>query len=367
MLQHHKNLIKPSFLAITPYVAGKNAELLKKELKLERVIKLASNENALGASKKALRAAREALSQAHRYPDSNGTFLKNTLAEKFSVDTANILLCSGSDSLFHTLAQAFIFPGDEVIISEFAFASYEIATLANQGKPIIIKANHFQHDLPAMLKYLSARTKLIFLANPNNPTGTWFTHQELLVFMQNIPSEVLVILDEAYYEFMSDYPDYPRAFEVQKKYPNLIISRTFSKIYGLAGFRISYAFADSSIIELIEKIRSPFTITSPSLAAAEAAVQDEEFVAKSIKHNTAAKKYFLAELKKLNLQSIAQAGNFVTVDFGDKTDKIFQELLQKGIILRPLKNYKMPDFLRITLGLEDELQTVVTELKKYYN
>lgn len=367
MLRRHPKLIKSSYQKITPYVAGKNDALLKKELKLARVIKLASNENPLGASELAVAAAESALTQCYRYPDSNGTFLKNALSKKFSVPTETILLSAGSDALFHTLAQTFINPDDEVIISEYAFATYEIATLANQGKPVIIPAKQFQHDLAGMLNAISNRTKLIFLANPNNPTGTWFTHETLKLFLQSIPSHILIVLDEAYFEYMQDIADYPRALELRSLYPNLIISRTFSKAYGLAGLRIAYAFADPSIVELINTIRSPFTISTVSLAAAEAALNDTAFVQQTMQHNIAAKAYFLNQLAELNLENIAQVGNFVTVDFGDNAESIFNTLLQKGIILRPLKNYRMPNFLRITLGLKEELAWLTQELKQYYN
>lgn len=362
MLNHHKQLIKPSYLELNPYIPGKNSEVLKQELKLDRVIKLASNENPFGPSPKAIQAASETLKHSHRYPDSDITFLRRKLSEKFSMPIENIIVGSGSDCLFHTIAQAFLNFGDEVILSEFAFAVFEIATLVNQGRPIIVKATHYQHDLSKMAKEINAKTKLIFLANPNNPTGTWFTHAEFETFLQKVPKHILVIYDEAYFEYMEGYRDYPDALSLQKSFSNLIITRTFSKAYGLAGFRVGYAFADRTIVELLNRIRPPFTVTVPAQAAATAALDDESFLQKTISHNRTARHLMEDALKKLSLQNIAIAGNFVTVNFGPKVLDIFNTLLTQGIILRPLVNYKMDNFLRISLGSETELNLAMERI-----
>lgn len=365
MLTTYPNLFKSAYQQISPYVAGKDIEKLKHDYGLKHIIKLASNENPLGPSPKSIIAANQALVDSHYYPDSTAENLRQSLANKFNCSVEQIIIGAGSDSLVHILAQTFISPGDEAIIAQFAFASYKIAVLANQGKPKIIPAKHYAHDLTAMLKAIQSSTKMLFLANPNNPTGSYFDDDELIDFLKQIPPSVLVILDQAYAEYLPEPSNFhAKPAQLLKNYPNLVILRTFSKAYGLAGLRIGYGFADPQIIELLNRIRSPFTITRISLAAAEAALEDDAFITQTTKHNLAARAYFQSKLNQLGLEYLGQQGNFVCVKFGKGTaQRIFTTLLKKGIILRPLNYYQLDDYLRISLGQLNDLQTLVAELQ----
>lgn len=361
MLRNNKNLIKKSYDTLIPYVPGRDADLLAKDLGLKRVIKLASNENPFGPSPKALVAANKALTKCHRYPDSNAIFLREKLAEKYTIDPSNIIIGSGADSLIHAIAQTFLSIDNEVIISEHAFSSYEIATKANEGNVIIAPSKNYGHDLVAMQNCITEKTKLIFLANPNNPTGTYFSLSHFEKFLKSIPKNILVILDEAYYEYIENDED---SLKLLNTFQNLIILRTFSKAYGLAGFRVGYGFADPSIIELLNRIRSPFTVSVPALAAAVAALDDTEFLEATLEHNKVMRAYFSKALDSMKLNYIGTIGNFLTVNFNSDANMLFQTLLKKGIILRPLKNYKMDNHLRITLGLREDLDTLINELEQ---
>ncbi len=355
-------LIKTSYENITPYVPGLPAELLAKKLGLSHVIKLASNECPLGASPLAQKAAVDAIRNAHLYPDSDATYLRDKLSERLEFNKNRIIIGSGADSIIHALCQTFVSPGNEVIASQYAFASYEIATKANEGVFKAAKAHDYAHDLPNMLELINEKTRLIFLANPNNPTGTFFNHTAFLDFLQQVPKQVFVILDQAYLEFLEKHDEFDYLSLLQA-HENLIILRTFSKAYGLAGFRVGYGIAHPEIIELLNRIRSPFTISVPALAAASAALDDVDFLQQVIHDNATNKACFSKKLTNLGLNSISNYGNFLTVNFGDKTTDIFENLLKKGIILRPLNNYQMLEHLRISIGTTEEMNLLINELE----
>jgi len=352
------SLANPNIRNLAPYQPGKPIEELERELGINQIIKLASNENPLGPGREALAAAQESLKSSADYPDGSGYLLKDALASKLDVDTSCITLGNGSDSLFGLLAQAFLKPGGEAIISEYAFASYYIATMANHGKPIIVPANNWGHDLTAMQNAISSNTQLIFIANPNNPTGTYVTKDALTSFLENIPQSILVVLDEAYFEYVQQ-DDYPNGIAFQRQYPNVITTRTFSKIHGLAGLRVGYAISDPEIANILNRVRPPFNVNSPALVAAAAALDDQEHVENSLQNNLHGYQQLTAAFTEMELSYLPSVGNFITVDMGQDATATFNDLLHKGIIVRPLLPYKMPNHLRITIGTEEQNERLI--------
>ena len=364
---------------LTPYLPGKPIEELERELGLEvgTTLKLASNENPLGASPKAISALANAQQALELYPDGSAYRLKQKLADKLSSDqlkisTEQITLGNGSNDVLDLIARTFLSVRRDAVFSEYAFAVYQIVTQAAGAGAHIAKANPvthsmpYGHDLSAMLRQIRGNTHVVFIANPNNPTGTWLHKNELARFMQQVPKHVAVVIDEAYCEYVSQ-GIYPQMLHWLNKYPNLIITRTFSKIYGLASLRIGYAISSPEIADLLNRVRQPFNVNSLALIAAEAALDDDEHVERSVKINQQGLQQWQTVCQQLGLDYIPSVGNFLSVNVGKKAEKIYQALLAEGVIVRPIANYGLSDYLRITIGTEAQNTRCIEALKKVIN
>ena len=345
-----------------PYKAGKPIEELERELGLTNIVKLASNENPLGMGQKARAAIEAAISDLTLYPDGSGFHLKQALAEKFSVQADQITLGNGSNELLELVARAFLTPECEVIFSQHAFAVYPIVTQAVGAKAVVVPALHYGHDLQAMLSRVTDKTRVIFIANPNNPTGTLLAQRDVEAFIAALPNHVICVLDEAYFEFVSQSETIDSVSWL-KNYPNLLITRTFSKAYGLAGLRVGYSLSSVQIADLLNRVRQPFNNNSLALAAAHAALEDVDYLQRTIANNTAGMAQLTAGFAELNLTWIPSAGNFVSVDLKQDGKAIYDKLLRKGVIVRPVDVYEMPTFLRISIGTPQENATFLNALK----
>ena len=358
--------------AIAPYVGGKPISEVAREFGLDesKIVKLASNENPLGMPESAKNAMAKAAEDLGRYPDSNGFDLKNALAKKLNVPFEWITLGNGSNDILELTARAVAQEGDEVVFSKHAFAVYPLATQAVGGKAIEVPATKdYGHDLPAMLKAITSKTRLVFVANPNNPTGTFLPAKEIETFLEQVPSNVVVVIDEAYNEFLTPEQQYD-AIAWVRKYPNVIVSRSFSKAYGLAGLRIGYGVAQNNITDLLNRIRQPFNVNSLAQAAAIAALADVEFLKKCYELNRAGYAQLTAAFEQMGLRYLPSSGNFVLVKVGDDVNagaKVNLELLKAGVIVRPVGNYGLPEWLRISIGLPEENQAFIEALKKILN
>lgn len=349
--------LAPEYIhSIAPYQPGKPISELAREIGLDEssIIKLASNENPLGTSPLALEAMENALNEVMRYPDGNGFELKNSLSKKYAVNSEQIVLGNGSNDVLELAARVFLNPGTSAVFSQHAFAVYPLVTQATGATGIVVPAKNYGHDIDAMLDAITPDTRIVFIANPNNPTGTFVPAPDVLRFLEHIPRDVLVILDEAYNEYL---PDTSRVDTIKwlDIFPNLLITRTFSKIYGMAGVRIGFGLAHAQLSGLMNRIRQPFNVNSIGLAGALAAINDTEFVKRSYALNQAGMLQITTGLRQLGLTYIPSYGNFLSfkVENG-KTAAVYQYLLQKGIIVRPIGIYEMPEFLRVTVGLASE-------------
>jgi len=361
----------PSYVrAIAPYQPGKPISELAREIGLEEesIIKLASNENPLGASPKALAAMRAALDEVARYPDGNGFELRTALAKMYGVAAARIVLGNGSNDVLEMAAHAFLEPGASAVYSQHAFAVYPLATQATGAAGIEVPARDFGHDLDAMGRAVRGDTRVVFVANPNNPTGTWIAADRLHAFLRKLPAHVLLVLDEAYYEYL-DPGLRSDSLGWLEQFPNLVVSRTFSKAYGLAGLRVGFAFAHPQVAGLMNRVRQPFNVSSIAQAAAVAALADQEFVHKSRALNAQGMLALTAGFKRLGLSWIPSYANFVSFKV-PKTAEVFQRLLRRGVIVRPIAGYGMPEHLRVTVGTGAEnarflaeLEAVLTDLR----
>lgn len=358
-------LAMPGVQQLHPYQPGKPIEELQRELGLDDVIKLASNENPLGPGKKALAVIKNHINELARYPDGNGFALKQALANKYSVPFDQITLGNGSNDILEMIAQAYAGPGYEIIFSEHAFAVYPIVTQAVGATAVVAQAKNWGHDLDAMAAAVTDRTRIIFLANPNNPTGTSFNVASLEAFLNEIPENIIVVLDEAYFEYARSLQkgDYPDGQQFLGRFPNLIVSRTFSKAYGLAGLRVGYAFANEQITNILNRVRQPFNVNSLALLAAEAALEDEEHLQQSLKLNSQGLTQYQDAFSAMGLSWIPSIGNFISVDVGDGANDVYDSLLRQGVIVRPVANYAMPTFLRFSIGLESENELAIKALK----
>ena len=346
-----------------PYVPGKSVEELERELGIENIVKLASNENPLGPSPKAVAAIRSLLPELTRYPDGSYYRLKSALAENLGVESNQVTIGNGSNDILELLARTFLNSSSEAIFSEHAFAVYPIVTQAVGAKAVVTKDRNWAHDLDEMAASINNDTRLIFIANPNNPTGTWLSKGELKAFLKNVPEHVLVVLDEAYFEYV-DQENYPDGIRLMKTFPNLIVTRTFSKIYGLASLRIGYSISSPEVAELLNRVRQPFNVNALAQTAALAALEDTEYVLRSRETNNAGLVQLEKGFEALNLDFIPSVGNFICVEVGEQSDLIFQKLLHAGVIVRPVANYKMPEYLRVSVGTEEENEKFLQALKQ---
>jgi len=345
---------------IKPYVPGKPIEELERELGIKDSVKLASNENPLGPSPLAIRALRSALRDLHRYPDGSCYLLKNALAEKLGLRPEELLLGNGSNEIIELAVRTFLGPGDEAIMAHPSFAVYPTIVQAAGGKSIIVPLKGWRHDLDTMASHITKKTKIIFIANPNNPTGTINTKAEMDKFMQKVPENVLVVVDEAYNEYVTstDYADSMKYFREGRA---ILILRTFSKIYGLAGLRIGYGIARDFIIEEMNKVRQPFNVNSLAQKAALAALEDEAYITKVQKINEKGKKFLYREFKSLEIEYVPTEANFIYVILRDRdAHELYQKLLKEGVIVRPVG----PRELRVTIGLPEENRRLIEAIKK---
>jgi histidinol-phosphate aminotransferase len=340
--------------AIAPYQPGKPISELARELGLpeQSIVKLASNENPRGASPKAIAAMRIAIGETGRYPDGNGFALKNALSKRYGLAPDRIVLGNGSNDVLEMAARAFLAPGTSAVFSEHAFAVYPLATQATGATGIVVPARNFGHDLEAMSKAIRSDTRIVFVANPNNPTGTWLPPKAIRGFLEKIPADVLVVLDEAYNEYL-DPELRGDALRCSEEFSNLVVSRTFSKAYGLAGLRVGYGISHPQVADLMNRVRQPFNVSDIAQAAAVAALFDDEFVEQSMLLNEQGRQTLTEGFLQLGLQWIPSHGNFVCVKVGRGTE-IFQRLLKRGVIVRPIASYGMPEYLRVTIGTESE-------------
>jgi histidinol-phosphate aminotransferase len=355
------DLAVPGVQKLIPYTPGKPIEELERELGLTQIIKLASNENPLGPGKKALAAIQATLKDLALYPDGNGFNLKQALAKKYAVEMNQITLGNGSNEILELVARAFLTPEFEVVFSQHAFAVYPIVTQAVGAKAVVAPALNYGHDLDAMLERITDKTRLVFIANPNNPTGTLLDHASLEAFIQVLPDTCVCVLDEAYCEFVGDQSA-DNSIAWLEKYPNLLITRTFSKAYGLAGLRVGYGLSSPQLADILNRVRQPFNNNMLALAAAEAALTDAEHLQNTITVNAQGMRFITEGFKKLGLEWIPSAGNFVLVDLKQPAMPIYEALLRKGVIVRPVGVYELPNHLRITIGTQAENQLFLQAL-----
>ena len=347
---------------MTPYQPGKPIEELARELGLSDIVKLASNENPRGPGPAVRAALERAAADLSRYPDGSGYRLKTALAEYLAVPAEQITLGNGSNDVLELAARVAISPGSEGIVDEHAFVVYPLAVAAAHGTLVTVPSCRFGHDLDAMRSRITDATRIVFLANPNNPTGTWVTEAELSAFLDAVPPSVWVVLDEAYSEYVSE-PDYPDGIRLVARYPNLLVTRTFSKIHGLAALRIGYAVSAPDFADLMNRIRQPFNTSSLALAAAEAALGDREFVETSRALNDAGMRQVTDGLDALGFERIPSIGNFVTFHCGREAMPLYEALLRQGVIVRPVANYGMPRHLRVSVGLPEENERFLRALR----
>lgn len=350
---------------LSPYQPGKPEDELQRELGLSNIVKLASNENPLGPGMSAMAAIEQATQNLGRYPDGSGFELKNTLANLHNVAPEQITLGNGSNDVLDLVARAFLGPGREAIFSEHAFAVYPIATAAAGATARVAKADNYGHDLDAMAQLISDRTSVIFIANPNNPTGTWLSKGEVKAFLRLVPSHVMVVLDEAYAEYV-EQDNYPNGLKLAKRYDNVIVTRTFSKIHGLAGLRVGYGISHPQVADLLNRVRQPFNCNTVALAAANAAAQDNAHVQQSREANSEGLNQLRKGLQALDCPFIDSVANFLCVQVGDG-QSVYEKLLHKGVITRPIGGYGMPEYLRVTVGLEAENQRFLEALEAVLN
>ena len=347
--------LAPEYIkAIAPYQGGKPISELAREmgLQVEDIVKLASNENPLGISPKADFAIQEALLDIARYPDGNSFALRDAVSKKFSVAPNQLVFGNGSNDILELAARAFLTAGCETIYSQHAFAVYPLVTQATGATGVVVPAKDYGHDLPAMLAAITPKTRIIFIANPNNPTGTLLDKAELLTFLKQVPKTVLVVLDEAYDEYLSA-ANKSEAITWLSEFNNLIISRTFSKAYGLAGLRVGFGLCHADIADLMNRVRQPFNVNSIAQAAAVASLGDDDFVERSYALNQAGMAQLTQGFIKLGLEYIPSFANFVSFSVKNAA-QVNQKLLQNGVIVRPIANYEMPGYLRVSIGLFNE-------------
>lgn len=342
--------LNPSLAGLPVYQPGRPIEEVARELGLDPagVLKLASNENSLGPSPKALVAMQEAVRQVHWYPDGNAFLLKQRLARHLDVDPAHLILGNGSNEILEFVAHVLVEPGAEVVVSEYCFAVYPIVTHLFGGTLVTVPAKAYGHDLEAMRRAITPRTRVVFIANPNNPTGTLAPADSVLAFLDEVPDSVVVVMDEAYLEFLERPLDLLSWVRSGRK-PNLLLTRTFSKIYGLAGLRLGYGIGHVEFVRALEKVRQPFNLNLVAQAGALAALDDEDHVARTRRNNTEGLRWFEAQLGNRRLEFVPSSANFVLVRVADG-ERVFDGMQRQGVIVRPMKGYRLPEWIRITVG-----------------
>ena len=361
-----KSIFKKFIHSIIPYEPGKPIEEVERELGIRKAVKLASNENPLGPSKKAIRAMREALSKVHLYPDGGCFYLKEQLSDEFKLSKNHFVIGNGSNEIIELLARGFVSPGDRVIASDQSFLVYPLITQVCGGEFVSLPMNDGRYDLEGIAKLVNDRTKIIFVSNPNNPTGTYVTDDEVEDFLGQIPKRIIVCFDEAYYDFVNA-KDFPNSLAyIKAGRENIIILRTFSKSYGLAGLRIGYGIAHPDVVQYLDKVRQPFNVNQLAQVAACAALSDKLFLKKTQQLIWTEREYVCKELKKMGFQYLPSQANFILFNAGRDAAPIFQALLKKGIIVRGMKAYGLPNYLRVTIGKHSENKTFLKALSAVY-
>lgn len=363
------DLAAPAVRSLSPYVPGKPISELEREYGVTDSIKLASNENPLGAGPKAVAAIQSALGDLGLYPDGNGFELKQALMRHHHCAMENITLGNGSNELLVMIAEAFLSPAVSAVYSQYAFAIYAIATHATGAIKRVAPAHPeghrmaLGHDLDAMHKLVDADTRLVFIANPNNPTGTWLEAEPLRRFIESMPPHVIVVVDEAYRQY-ANVPDYPDVAQWVAELPNLIVSRTFSKAYGLAGLRVGYALSSPEVADVLNRVRQAFNVNSLALVAAEAALGDEEHLARTVELNRAGMTQLQAAFARLQLRQYPSACNFLLVDCGKPAGPVYEALLRRGVIVRPVGGYGLPNHLRVTIGTPEQNERMIAGFRE---
>jgi histidinol-phosphate aminotransferase len=357
------HLAAPGLAGLYPYVPGKPISELERELGIQGSIKLASNENPLGAGSKAKEAALRALMDLGRYPDGGGFELRRALALRHGVSPECITLGNGSNDVLDLVARTFLKPGVESVYSDHAFAVYALSTQAVGATARVAEAQDYGHELESMHALVNGRTRVVWIANPNNPTGTWLRAEPLRDFLGSLPSGCIAVVDEAYTEYVSE-PEYPDATRWLGELPNLIVTRTFSKVHGLAALRVGYGISDPAIAELLNRVRQPFNVNSLAQAAAVAALDDAEHVRVSVELNRAGMQQIIAGCERLGLAYIPSVANFLTIDVGRCAAPVEAALLREGVIVRPVASYNLPSHLRVSVGLESENARLLAALER---
>ncbi|MBT9132710.1 MAG: Histidinol-phosphate aminotransferase [Firmicutes bacterium] len=355
-------LVRREVKNIEPYEPGKPIEEVERELGI-KAVKMASNENALGPSLRAVAAIKSALGKINLYPDGGAHYLKNLLAEHLKVRKENVILGNGSDEIIRIITETFLNEDEEVVFAEPGFIIYRLAAVVMSGKCVSVPLKNYTHDLEAMSQAINERTKLIFIANPNNPTGTMVNADKVASFMKRLPENVVVIFDEAYYEYV-DCNDFPETIDYVKNGRNVITLRTFSKVYGLAGLRIGYGIAGEKFIGEMNRVRQPFNVNSLAQVAARAALEDKEHVRKSRRANSEGKEFLYQEFRRMKITYVPSQANFVLVDVGMNADKATERLIKEGIIVRSMRMYNLPNFIRVTVGTEEQNEKFIKALRK---
>jgi len=361
---------RPHLLALAPYPPGRPIEEVQREYGLKRVIKLASNENPLGPSPKALAALRRHAREAHRYPDGNVYYLRQTLSRHLSVAPEQLMFGNGSDELIIWLALTYLSPRGSIIVSQYSFVRYQMAAQLVGARWKTIPLIEWRHDLRAMARAVSPQTQMIFLANPENPVGAMVGREEFERFLKAVPRRVLIVLDQAYFEYVRD-KDYFNGIDYIARHPNLVVLRTFSKVHGLAGLRIGYGVAHPQIVADVDRVRPPFNVNRLAQEAAAAAIEDADFVRKSVETNEAGRRYLYGEFERLGLTYVPSQTNFVLVRVGREGldgSAVAQEMMRRGVIVRPMAGFGLRDYVRISIGLPAEnrlaMKTLATVLRQ---
>jgi len=362
-MKKENNLICRGIIDLKPYIPGKPIEEVKRELGLKEVIKLASNETSVGPSPLAIEAIKKEIRNINLYPEGSSSLLREKLAHSLSIDKEMIIIGNGEDDIIDLIGMAFINEGDEVITGEITFPAYETAAKIMGGKLISVKLKDYTYDLEEIARRINKKTKIIFICNPNNPTGTIVDKEAVDRFTKQVPEDVVVVFDEAYYDYVED-KNYPNSLSYVLEEKNVIILRTFSKIAGIAGVRIGYGIAKPELIGYLNRVVNPFTTNRLAQVAALASLDDEEHRKKVLRSNQEGKKYLYRELKEIDLFYLPTEANFIFIDLKEDTEVIFEKLLKKGVIIRPGETWGCPNFIRVTIGTPYENEKFIHALKE---
>ena len=354
--------INPGIDSIKPYEPGKSTDDVMKKYNLKKIVKLASNENSLGPSPKVKSAINE-FKDVHLYPDGDGKQLKSKISEVELLSDKNIILGNGSNEILEIVSQTFLSERSECIFSKHAFVVYKLAAKVRGCNFHEVEPKSWGHDLDKFIEHVNENTRIIFIANPNNPTGTYLTHYEIDKFLQKVSSDIIVVIDLAYYEYVTA-DDYINTLEILHNYKNVLITKSFSKIHGLSALRVGYGMGNKKLIEIMNRVRQPFNVNSIAQKAAIASLDDTNYLQKSIKHNTNEREFLYKCLKEMSINFIPSQGNFICIDVNQSGRRVFELLLKKGVIVRPIDLYEMPNFIRVTIGQRSENELFIQKLKE---